>query len=291
MASKIKSKLIKLLILLSLTRWYNILLTMIAQYLAAFFVFNNRQNFKETFQDMNLHLIVLCTALLLAAGYIINFFYDREVDLINYPKRTQLFLKLNKEFLLRTYFIMVAVGLILAFVASWKIGVFFFCFGFMLWFYSHKLKRIPYIREISATLLTIASFFSITLHYGWLSQEMFLYGWLMFFIVLIREGFKDIEKIKGNAVYSYYSLRLLEDPIKFRNILHVLAWSTLIPLGLFIYFMGIAHISTIAMCLVWLLLMAAIFTIQVKVNKRYAALGNNLLKLSIIIAILGVVWL
>lgn len=286
-----KGKLVKLLILLSLTRWYNILLTAISQYLAAFFVFNNRSNIWQTLQDANLHLIVICTSLFLAAGYIINFFYDKEVDLINYPKRTQLFLSLNKELLLRIYFGIIIIGLILAFWASFKIGVFFFGFGFLLWFYSHKLKRIPYVREVSATLLTITSFFSITLHYGWINNEMFLYGWFMFFIILIREGFKDMEKIRGNAVYSYYSNLVVNNSGRFLLILRLCSMVSLLPILIFIWRNGVMHQSTWIMSLVWLIQLTAVYLLHKGLNIKYAGLGNNLLKLAIVLSLFGLIWL
>jgi 4-hydroxybenzoate polyprenyltransferase len=291
MKKKLKGKFVKLLILLSLTRWYNILLTAIAQYLAAFFVFNNRSTFWQTLQDVNLHLIVLCTSLFLAAGYIINFFYDKEVDLINYPKRTQLFLRLNKEFLLRTYFITIVIGLILAFFASFKIGIFFFVFGFLLWFYSHKLKRIPFLREVTATLLTITSFFSITFHYGWINADMFFYGWFMFFIILIREGFKDIEKIKGNAVYSYYSNALVNNSKLFLLFLRACCLVAFLPIVFFAMLKGLNHITLWTMIINLIVLIGSVFLLHRKLNKTYAGLGNNLLKFAIVLSLFGLIWL
>lgn len=291
MSRQRKGMFFKLLVLLSLTRWYNILLTLVAQYLVAFFVFNSWENRLNTFFDTNLHIIVACTAIFLAAGYIINFFYDKEVDLINYPKRTQLFLTINKEYLLRIYFTLVLLGLILGFLASFKIGVWFFAIGFLLWFYSHKLKRVPYLREISATLLTITSFFSITLHYGWINTEMFLYGWFMFFIILIREGFKDMEKIKGNAVYSYYSFALTNNSKLFLIFLRLCCFIALLPIAIFIYLKSFNHITIWTMIFNWFILVGSVFLLHRSLDKRFVGIGNNLLKLVIVLSLFGLVWL
>jgi len=279
----------KVIVLLSITRWYNVLLTIIAQYIAAFFVFNQWFDRWQIFLDYKLHLIVLCTSIFIAAGYIINFFYDKEVDLINYPTRTQLYMQLSKHFLLNFYFILIFIGLTIAVIASWKIGLFFFVFSFLLWFYSHKLKRIAYVRELSATFLTIASFFSITLHYGHFTIEMFLYGWFIFFIVLIREGIKDIEQIKGNAVYSYYSASIVNNPAQFLMLLKILAVLAVVPVILFTYFIGSTHITLFFMVAIWFILLSAVFVIHQRFSSMYAQLANNLLKLAIVLSLVGMV--
>lgn len=277
----------KVIVLLSITRWYNVLLTIIAQYIAAFFVFNRWFDRWQIFLDYKLHLIVLCTAIFIAAGYIINFFYDKEVDLINYPKRTQLYMQLSKHFLLNFYFILIILGLILALIASWKIGLFFFVFSFLLWFYSHKLKRLAYIRELSASFLTIASFFSITLHYGHFTNQMLLYGWFIFFIVLIREGIKDIEQNKGNAVYSYYSASIVNKPIHFLLLLKGLAIIAVVPIVLFAYSPNSSAITLFFMISIWFILLSSVFIIHQRYSSKYALLANNLLKMAIVLSLVG----
>ena len=287
----LKSWAFKSVVLLSLTRWYNVLLTAVAQYIAAFFIFNQWHSRIQILQDVTLHLIVLCTTIFIAAGYIINFFYDKEVDLINYPKRTKLFLLLNKDFLLKVYFILVLIGLSIATFASIKIGLFFFVFSFMIWFYSHKLKRIPYVRELVATVLTIASFFSITLHYGKISYEMFLYGWFIFFIILIREGFKDQEQVKGNAIYSYYSLSIINNSKRFLTLINVLAAVALMPLLLFYLQDNYSQRTFIIMVIIWMILLFAVLILHKKLNVKYVSMANNLLKLAIVLSMVGLFWL
>lgn len=292
MASRSKNSLIfKATVLLSITRWYNILLTVLAQYIAAFFIFNQWYDRWDILLDAKLHIIVLCTTIFIAAGYLINFYYDKEVDLINYPKRTRLFMVISKNFLLNAYVLFVGVGLLIAFMASFKIGLFFLGFSFLLWFYSHKLKRIPYVRELSATLLTIASFFSITLHYNVLNQDMFLYGWFIFFIILIREGIKDQEQIKGKAVYSYYSTFIMNNPRRFLIFLRLCTLLAFVPLVWFGIYNGIGHYSLWIMAVIWLMLIVAVFILHQKLNPRYATIGNNLLKFAIVLSLLGLVWL
>lgn len=286
-----RSLVFKSMVLLSITRWYNIALTAVAQYIAAFFIFNQWYNRYEILTDIKLHLIVLCTSIFIAAGYTINFFYDKEVDLINYPRRTRLYLAISKEFLLRFYFSLIVIGLLIAFLASFKIGVFFFGFSFVLWFYSHKLKRIPYVRELSATILTIASFFSITLHYGEITYPMFFYGWFIFFVILIREGIKDIEQSKGNAVYSYYSVSIINNTKRFLMVLRLLSFIALLPIALFTIYSGYYHYSLWFMLVIWIILNGAVALLHHKFSNRYISLANTLLKMAIVLSLAGLVWL
>ena len=76
---------IKMLSLFSVVRGYNILLIVIAQYLASIFIFSPEKSLRYVLLDINLYFIVLSTICVIASGYIINNFYDYETDKINKP--------------------------------------------------------------------------------------------------------------------------------------------------------------------------------------------------------------
>jgi 4-hydroxybenzoate polyprenyltransferase len=77
---------LKIVALFSVVRWYNILLTIIAQYISAFiFVRKAHLSYEHILLDFKLHGIVLASVFSIAAGFIINNFYDFEKDLINRP--------------------------------------------------------------------------------------------------------------------------------------------------------------------------------------------------------------
>ena len=81
---------LKTISLLSLVRGQNLAVLVVAQLLSAAFIFSHEASNSETFLDINLWLIVLATVLSVAAGYIINAFFDQEKDLINRPQKTLL---------------------------------------------------------------------------------------------------------------------------------------------------------------------------------------------------------
>jgi 4-hydroxybenzoate polyprenyltransferase len=196
-------KAIKLLGMLSLVRWYSIILIALAQYLAAFFVFNPNSPKALLLLDFKLHGIILATAILIAAGYIINAFYDFEKDLVNKPQETIINTVVSSNSSLNIYIALNFLGLLIAFLSSTNIFLFFFGFSFALWFYSHKLQKIAFLREFTASILTVSSFFSIALHFNRLDAHVFVYGSMLFTIILIREFIKEFINQPGDVLYGY----------------------------------------------------------------------------------------
>ena len=80
LSRKNKLLLFKLLSLFSVVRGYNILMITLAQYLASIYILAPDRPLRKIIFDLNLFLIVTASALVIAAGYIINNFYDAEKD-------------------------------------------------------------------------------------------------------------------------------------------------------------------------------------------------------------------
>ena len=95
---------LKVTALLSIIRWYVIGLVALAQIIVSIFVINTRTEWKSAVSDINLWIILVCTALTIAAGFAINNFYDSERDLINRPQRTLFERLVSKRFIFRFYF-------------------------------------------------------------------------------------------------------------------------------------------------------------------------------------------
>ena len=222
--------LVKLFALLSIVRWLNILLTIIAQYLAAIFVLNPSKSYIEILSNPKLHLMTLASAFIIAGGYIINNFYDLEKDLVNRPDKTLFGRVVSRQFCLNCYFLFNTIGLALAMMASWRIFIFYFFFACALWAYSHKLQKIPFLREISASILSVTSFFSIGIFYKYITVPLFLYGCFAMLIIFSREILKGIESYKGNAIFGYGTLATSLGKSKSAFIIVLMHFLALIPL-------------------------------------------------------------
>ena len=81
---KRKSILFKFLSIFSVVRIYNILFIVLAQYLTSIFILSEKRLF-EVILDYNLFLLIFCSTISIASGYIINNFYDQKKDIINKP--------------------------------------------------------------------------------------------------------------------------------------------------------------------------------------------------------------
>jgi len=203
-----KHKLIlkKLFSLFSVVRGYNILIIVLAQYLSSIYILAKDTSLKEVILDPKLATLVFATSLVIAAGYIINNFYDSEKDLINRPKKTMLDRLVSQNTKLSGYFVLNFLTVILASYVSFKAVLFFSSYIFMIWFYSHKLKRYPFIGNLIASSLAIAPFFIVFVYYRNFDTVIFFHGLFLALIISIREITKDLENIKGDLTLNYKTI-------------------------------------------------------------------------------------
>ena len=88
----------KIFSLLSVVRGYNILVLVIAQYLASIYIFSPKKSIPSVLFDLHLFFVVFATVCVVAGGYIINNFYDIKADKINRPnKQTHKHTQPNKQ--------------------------------------------------------------------------------------------------------------------------------------------------------------------------------------------------
>ncbi|MDT0552897.1 geranylgeranylglycerol-phosphate geranylgeranyltransferase [Urechidicola vernalis] len=202
--------LFKLLSLFSVVRGYNILTLVAAQYLAALFIFSPQKSVKNVLLDANLFLVVLATVCVVASGYIINNFYDKETDQINRPVKSRIDSYVSQQTKLTIYFSLNFVGVLFAFFVSWKAALFFSVYIFLIWFYSHKLKRYPMVGLFSVTTLTILPFFAVFVYFKNFSEIIFIHAFFLFALLLIRELVKNMENMQGDILVNYHTV-----PIKY----------------------------------------------------------------------------
>ncbi|MBL4745036.1 MAG: geranylgeranylglycerol-phosphate geranylgeranyltransferase [Flavobacteriaceae bacterium] len=200
----------KMLSMLSVVRGYNIFLIVVAQYLAALFIFSQEKSLKLVLLDLHLYLIVLATMCVVAAGYIINNFYDSETDRINKPEKSKLDALVNQKTKLKIYFLFNFLGVFFSIFVSLRAAFFYSVYIFLIWFYSHKLKKYPLLGMFSAAILALLPFFAVFVYYKNFSEVIFVHASFLFFILLIKELVKDLEKIKGDVVQDYQTI-----PIKY----------------------------------------------------------------------------
>lgn len=208
LADNKKSTLFKFLSIFSVVRIYNILLIVIAQYLTSIFILSEK-SFMEVILDFNLFLIILCSSISIASGYIINNFYDGKKDLINKPIKHKIDDVIKNSTKLYFYFFLNFVVVFIASLISVRAVIFFSLYIFFLWFYSHKLKRILFIGNLFYSLLTITPFFAILLYYRNLDLIIVAYALFLFFILLLKDLTKDLKNLVGDFTQNYQTIPVI----------------------------------------------------------------------------------
>jgi len=284
---KIKHSLFfKFLSLLSVVRGYNIAIIVLAQYLAAIFIFSPDLSLKQVIFNLDLYFLVLATICVIAAGYIINNFYDSKKDLINKPIKSKIDSLVSQKVKLKIYFLLNFIGVVFGFLVSWRAALFFAIYIFLIWLYSHKLKKYPLTGLFSAAILSILPFFAIFIYYKNFSTIIFTHAAFLFFVLMIRELVKDLENIQGDIVQNYQTIPVTYGEHFTKILITLLVLLTMNPIyflweypeiGMmkyYFYFVGLVFILFI------------IFLWKAKTKKDYVILHNTI-KLIIVVGVLS----
>ena len=214
--------------LLSQIRWYNILLLLLGQYLAALYVFADKYARIPLLTDAGTHLTIWASALILASGFLINTFYDIEADSINRPRQTSFERLVRKSTSLRVAGILLFSGLLIAFSVSWRALGYYGLYAFLLWLYSHRLRNIPFVGHASAAIIGLMPFFGISVYHDFISIPTLAYGMLLGLALFARELVKDLLGFKGDIIAGKVNVAAVYGTGKVQLVLvinTVLAWT------------------------------------------------------------------
>jgi 4-hydroxybenzoate polyprenyltransferase len=284
---KNKLLLLKLLSLFSVVRGYNILIIILAQYLASIYILSPNLPVRKVILDANLLAIVIASAMVIAAGYIINNFYDAEKDLINKPHKTMLDRLVSQRFKLSTYFLLNFLAVFVAGYVSFKAVLFFSSYIFGIWFYSHKLKRIPFVGNFVSATLAIAPFFVVFVYYRNFETVIFVHALFLFLLILAREMIKDLENIKGDMAQNYKTIPIIFGEQFSKYLIATLILISLIPSLLLIvkFDVGYMYLFFIGCIVLLLLFLVLLFKSDAKIHYVWL---HNILKFIIISGVVSI---
>ncbi|WP_233897845.1 geranylgeranylglycerol-phosphate geranylgeranyltransferase [Tenacibaculum piscium] len=290
--SRVSAKIIvkKLFSLLSVVRGYNISVLIAAQYLAAIFIFSNHKSIKSVLFDWHLLYLVIATICVVAAGYIINNFYDKDADKINRPIKTTLDSYVKQETKLSLYFFLNFTGFAFGLLVSWRAAFFFSVYIFGIWLYSHKLKKHPFIGLISVTILTILPFFVLFVHYKNFSKVIFVHAIFLFLIILIRELIKNLENIKGAIINNYNTFPVKYGEKNTKKLIILLMVLTLIPIGVLFKYPAIEYMKYYFYLAAITLVFIGFYTWRATKTNQYRLL-HNILKVLLLIGVFSLLFI
>lgn len=278
---------LKVLSLISVVRGYNILVLVIAQYLTSMFILAPELPLGQVLFDPNLFFLVLSTASVVASGYIINNFYDSEKDLINRPQKTMLDRFVSQRTKLSVYFILNLASIFFASYVSFRAVVFFSVYIFVIWFYSHRLKKIVFINNLVASVLTITPFFAVFVYYKNFETVIFVHAIFLYLIIVMRELVKDLENMRGDVVQGYRTIPIVYGERISKAFLSALALLSFLPVFLLATYFEIGKMHYFFYGVFGLLAIFLLILYFSKAKWQYLLL-HNLLKFIIVAGVFSI---
>lgn len=227
-------------------------------------------------------------AMVAASGNIINDYFDFESDEINHPNRVLPAGILDPRTALHTYYVLIAVSILLTlFLSVYAFLVVFFTIV-LLYFYSLKLKSIPLVGNITVAILTGLAFIFGSIVVG--NPLCGIFPALFAFLInILRELIKDIEDIKGDQISGFITF-----PVKY-GIYKTINMITIIGL-LFILTTAIPFLVNIYNIIYFILVITFVNSIIVfiilKLRRSVSAydlsLTSMLLKTSMVVGIIAI---
>ncbi|WP_111309355.1 geranylgeranylglycerol-phosphate geranylgeranyltransferase [Confluentibacter sediminis] len=282
-----KHILLKFFSMFSVVRGYNILVIVLAQYVTSIYIFAHDKPIRQVVFDINLLMLVLASAATIAAGYIINNFYDSEKDLINRPQKSMIDRLVGQNTKLSLYFLLNFMSVVMASYVSFNAVIFFSAYIFGIWFYSHKLKKLPFIGNMTSAILTITPFFVIFIYYKNFESVIFVHAMFLFLIISMRELTKDLENIKGDLALGYKTIPIIYGEKASKIMLTILTCLTLIPIYLLLYKFEVGRMYVYFYLSVVLLVFFILLIWKSKTKLHYLIL-HNILKFIILSGVLSI---
>jgi len=208
---------------LRLIRWPNLVFIVITQCLFEWSIYGRVYPLAGSALFSNSFIqLVLASVLIAAAGYIINDYFDQNIDQINKPEKMVVNVIINRRWVIFWHMTLSLAGLFFTALALpiqqyWHLVLGNLAAILLLWLYSTNFKKQLLIGNVLISLLTawviLILFFA---KYPLVMQEMLgldhakvrffrltvLYAAFAFIISLVREVVKDMEDIEGDQKYG-----------------------------------------------------------------------------------------
>jgi 4-hydroxybenzoate polyprenyltransferase len=208
-----------------LIRWPNLIFIALTQMLFRYFILRFvYMNSPGSYENIKLSLplfycIVVASVCIAAAGYIINDYFDVNIDLVNKPARLIIGRYIKRRWAIALHIIFSLTGFVLSCYVGYKLrNLYIPLFNLLaitaLWFYSTTFKKKLLIGNVIISLLTAWVILVLTvseyrfrivaddIYWKRLIKLSFIYAGFAFIISLIREVIKDMEDMPGDAKYG-----------------------------------------------------------------------------------------
>ncbi len=213
-----------------LIRWPNLIFIALTQILFFYcilpFVYKGTQT--PALSPIIFYLLIIASITIAAAGYIINDYFDLNIDLINKPSKLIIEKHIKRRWAIFLHLNLSGIGFLISCYAGYKLKNIYIPFFNLLaiaslWFYSTTFKKKLLIGNVLISLLTAWVILVITVAEFGLSRSSdanafiiprlfkvsFLYAGFAFTISIIREVIKDMEDLQGDVKYGCQTMPIV----------------------------------------------------------------------------------
>ena len=267
-----------------LIRWPNLLFIVLTQALFRYFILpfaylDGHEGYENIKLSNSLFFIlVLASVCIAGAGYIINDYFDVNIDLVNKSSKVIIDKFIKRRWAIVLHAVLSFAGLVLSMYVGWRlqnilIPLFNFLAIFILLFYSSTFKKKLLIGNILISLLTAWVILVMTLaeyrfrlsphDIVWqrLLKLSFIYAGFAFIISLVREVVKDMEDREGDVKYGCTTMPIVWGiPVSkvFAGVWIVVLTGLVMAMQIYViqlgwWFSALYSIVTIVIPLIWVL--------------------------------------
>ena len=272
-----------------LIRVRNLVMILITQYLTRILLIGPREDWRQIMADPRMLVLSVSTLFIAAAGYIINDYFDVKIDIVNKPERVIIGRYLKRRVAMGAHQFLNVTGVFLGLLVSkWVFLVNVFSVT-LLWFYSERFKRAPFIGNMVVSILTALSLLVVSVVYPWNRHLVLIYALFSFFITLVREIIKDMEDVRGDETHGCRTLPIIWGIRRTKLFLYVLIAGFIMLLYL------MAHtLSNVTLGWLFTLLLVPIAWLVYQMvfadtRRQFAAL-SNLCKLIMLLGLATMLW-
>ncbi len=214
-----------ILAVIKLVRPVNLFLLGLTQYFVDIFILQpnfNTYGLHFTFDEFHFFLLVLSTLLICAGGYVINDYFDVQIDTVNKPSKVIIGKSVSKTQAFNIYMLLsftgIALGAYLSLKADfWKLVTIHVIAMAILYFYSATFKRTPLMGNILVALMSALSILLILafephLYYLERPGDFYIAGlctrfitgisFFAFTLTMVREIVKTMQDVTGDRQFN-----------------------------------------------------------------------------------------
>ena len=214
---------------LRLIRFKNLLIIALLQYLLRYaliipIITHYDHDFTPVLSHLRFALLVIATVCLAASGYVINDYFDIQIDLVNRPDKVLVGKKIRRREALLLHLILTFIGVFIGFFLAYvtrkeNYVIMFLAVPVLLWYYSTTFKKQILIGNIIISLLTaLVAYVVVSVEFAAIGRIthgpeilnskacstawFWTTGFAFFAFIsnLTREIIKDLEDMKGDQM-------------------------------------------------------------------------------------------